>query len=164
MIHWLPAILWLVVVAALVFLASVVYGYRRPTRTDGLLTDAELAQARATREDRALSSATATHQPTTSRGHRGVSPTASGGGLGSGLLAVGGGLFLHSHYGPIKQVCQSGIGALGQTLEPHSQSYCTLASFLTELGTIMTISGSVIVVMTVVLVLVLLFDAHKQTS
>jgi hypothetical protein len=92
-----------------------------------------------------------------------VSPTASGGGLGSGLLALAGGLYLHNHYGPIAQVCHTGLGAIAQSFEPHSTE-CTKASLLSEVGTILTIGGAVVVVMTLLVILSLLFDAHNQTG
>lgn len=135
-------------VVAVVLVGFIADGYRRPTN-----------------RPREVSSSPKAGRPASiSIGRARVSRTASGGGLGVGLLALGGGLYLHSHYGPIAQVCQSGIGALGQALEPHTQTDCSLDSLLAEGGTILTIAGAAVVVLTVVLILAVVFDAHQQSG
>jgi hypothetical protein len=89
---------------------------------------------------------------------------ASGGGLGSGLLALIVGLVLHGHYEPIKRVCDSGIGALGQALEPSAQQHCSLDSTLAEAGTVSTVIGAVILVATLVTVIALLLEARLEAG
>lgn len=116
---------WLAVaVVAVVLVGFVIDGYRRP-----------VTRERAPRFRPKLS--TAGSIPI---GRARVSRGASGSGFGFGLLALGGGLYLHGHYGPLARLCQSGTGALGQALEPHAQSGCSLDSSLAELGTLLTIA------------------------
>jgi hypothetical protein len=45
-----------------------------------------------------------------------------GGGLGVGLVTLIGGLLLHGHFEPVKRVCDSGLGALGQALGSRPSS------------------------------------------
>lgn len=107
-----------------------------------------------------IAECTPAEQPSARRGW--VSPKASGGGLGLGLLAVVGGVFLHSHFQPLAQVCQSGLGVLGQAVSSNAQTDCSLDHGLAEFGTFMSIGGGVIVILTVLLVLVLVFDGYRQ--
>jgi hypothetical protein len=89
---------------------------------------------------------------------------ASGGGTGIGLLALIGGLVLHGHYEPIKQVCDSSLGALGQALEPSAHSHCSLDSTLAELGTVATILGGVILAGVLLTVIGLLLEARVEAE
>jgi hypothetical protein len=88
----------------------------------------------------------------------------SGGGVGIGLLALIGGLVLHGHYEPVKQVCDSGLGALGQALEPSAQSHCSLDSALAELGTVATVIGVVILAGVLLMVVGLLLEARMEAG
>ncbi|HEV3344354.1 MAG TPA: hypothetical protein VG125_28520 [Pirellulales bacterium] len=85
---------------------------------------------------------------------------ASGGGLGTGLLLLIGGLVLHGHYAPIKSICDSGLGALGQALEPSAQSHCSLDSALAEAGTVAMVIGGVILAGVLLTVVGLFFEAR----
>lgn len=89
---------------------------------------------------------------------------ASGGGLGIGLVALIAGLVLHGHYGPIKHVCDSGIGALGQALDPSAQQKCSLDSLLAEVGTIATVLGAVILAGVLLAVVGLLLEARQEAA
>jgi hypothetical protein len=88
----------------------------------------------------------------------------SGGGLGLGLLALIAGLVLHAHYGPIKHVCDSGIGALGQALDPSAQHKCSLDSLLAEVGTIATVVGAVILAGVLLTVVGLVLEARLEAD
>lgn len=48
--------------------------------------------------------------------------------------ALVGGLLLHNHYEPLKQLCNSGVGALGQAVSTSAQTDCSLDSFLADMG------------------------------
>jgi hypothetical protein len=87
---------------------------------------------------------------------------ASGGGIGVGLLALIGGLVLHGHYEPIKQVCDSGLGGLGQALEPSAHSHCSLDSALAEIGMVATVIGGVILAGVLLMVIGLLLEARVE--
>jgi hypothetical protein len=88
---------------------------------------------------------------------------ASGSGAGIGLVALIAGLVLHAHYGPIKQVCDSGIGTLGQALDPSAQHKCSLDSLLAEVGTIATVVGAVILAGVLLTVVGLVLEARQAT-
>lgn len=150
--------IWLIVGAVVViFVVSVAYGYWKPE------SEAETA-ASPPPAPQAGPAPTSVVRPARPGKRRALSSTAGGGGLGTGLLALGGGLFLHSHYGPTATICQSGVGALGQTLEPHVQSGCSTATMAAELGTILTIGGAVIVFITIVVIILMLFEASKEAE
>jgi hypothetical protein len=89
---------------------------------------------------------------------------ASGGGAGVGLLALIGGLVLHGHYEPVKSICDSGLGALGQALEPSAQSHCSLDGALAELGTVATVIGVVILAGVLLMVIGLLLEARMEAG
>ncbi len=89
---------------------------------------------------------------------------ASGGGIGIGLLALIAGLVLQGHYGPIKRVCDSGLGALGQALEPSAQQKCSLDSLLAEVGTIATVLGVVILAGALLVVGALFVEARLEAD
>ncbi|HSZ12644.1 MAG TPA: hypothetical protein VK790_01245 [Solirubrobacteraceae bacterium] len=89
---------------------------------------------------------------------------ASGGGLGLGLLLLIGGLVLHGHYEPVKQACDSGLGALGQALEPGAQSHCSLDSALAEAGTVATVIGGIILAGVLLTVIGLLLEARVEAG
>jgi hypothetical protein len=89
---------------------------------------------------------------------------ATGGGLGVGLLLLIGGLVLHGHYEPIKQVCNSGLGALGQAIEPSARSHCSLDSALAEVGTVATVIGGVILTGVLLTVIGLLLEARSEAE
>jgi len=89
---------------------------------------------------------------------------ASGGGVGIGLLALIGGLVLHGHYEPIKQVCNSGLGALGQAIEPSARSHCSLDSALAEVGTVATVIGAIILAGVLLTVIGLLLEARSEAE
>ena len=78
-------------------------------------------------------------------------------GVGS-LAALIGGLVLHSHYEPIKQVCDSGVGALGQTLSTSAQSHCSLDSSLAEYGIWIAVIGGFLLAVAVVVTILGLLD------
>lgn len=89
---------------------------------------------------------------------------ASGGGAGIGLLALIVGLVLHGHYAPIKHVCESGVGVLGQALEPSAQQKCSLDSALAEIGTVATVLGALILAGVLITAIGLLIEAHAENS
>jgi hypothetical protein len=90
--------------------------------------------------------------------------TASSSGAGIGLVALIAGLVLHAHFEPIKHVCDSGIGALGQALDPSAQHKCSLDSLLAEVGTIATVLGVVILAGVLLTVLGLLLEARQEAA
>ncbi len=75
-----------------------------------------------------------------------------------------GGLLLHAHYQPIKQVCDSGIGVLGQAVEPSAQQHCSLDSALAEFGTVLTILGAIALAATLLGVIALLIEASQSKA
>lgn len=85
---------------------------------------------------------------------------ASGGGLFVGLVALLGGLKLHSHYEPIKQLCASGYGAVAQAVEPNTQGHCGLDSALAEGGLVAAILGGIILVGTMLMLVGLFYEAR----
>ncbi len=89
---------------------------------------------------------------------------ASGGGIGIGLLLLIGGIALHSHYQPIKEVCNSGLGALGQAIEPSARSHCSLDSALAEVGTVATVIGAIILAGVLLTVIGLLLEARVEAG
>lgn len=89
---------------------------------------------------------------------------ARGGGAGVGLLALIGGILLHGHYEPIKTICDSGLGALGQALEPSAHSHCSLDSALAEVGTVATVIGGVILAGVLLTAIGLLLEARAAVE
>jgi hypothetical protein len=89
---------------------------------------------------------------------------ASGGGAGVGLLTLIAGLVLHGHYEPIKQVCDSGLGVLGQAVEPSAHSHCSLDSALAEVGTVATVIGAVILAGVLLMAIGLLLEARVEAE
>ena len=89
---------------------------------------------------------------------------ARGGGAGVGLLALIGGILLHDHYEPIKAICDSGLGALGQALEPSAHSHCSLDSALAEVGTVATVIGGVILAGVLLTAIGLLLEARAEAG
>jgi hypothetical protein len=87
---------------------------------------------------------------------------ARGGGAGVGLLALIGGLVLHGHYEPIKRACSSGLGVIGQALEPSAQAHCSLDSALAEVGTVAMVIGGVILAGVLLTVVGLLLEARAE--
>jgi hypothetical protein len=57
------------------------------------------------------------------------------------LVALIVGLVLHGHYQPIAQVCNSGVGALGQAISSSAQESCSTDSSLAGAGHWATIIG-----------------------
>jgi hypothetical protein len=84
-------------------------------------------------------------------------------GVGS-LAALIVGLVLHGHYEPIKQVCDSGVGALGQALSSSAQQHCSLDSTLAEAGHWATLIGGFVLAIVVVTTVLAVLDKAKQTS
>lgn len=91
----------------------------------------------------------------TATGREGVlkhSSTSRTGGLtalaSAAALVVG--LWMHSHFGSVRQICESGVGALGQTFSTTAQKDCTLDSFLTEAGLWVAIASGFILIAAVV--------------
>jgi uncharacterized membrane protein len=73
------------------------------------------------------------------------------GSLGGGVVAVIAGLLLRQHFGPLKQVCDSGIGQLSQGVSGEAARHCGLDSFLDTVGTIALVCGIIVVVGTVLI-------------
>lgn len=73
------------------------------------------------------------------------------GSLGGGVVAVIAGLLLRHHFGPLKQVCDSGIGQLSQGVSGEAARHCGLDSFLDTVGTIALVGGIIVVVGTVLI-------------
>jgi len=90
--------------------------------------------------------------------------TASGSGAGIGLLSLIAGLVLHGHYGPIKHVCDSGLGTLGQALDPSAQHKCSLDSILAEVGTVATVIGAIILAGVLMTAVGLLVEARQEVA
>jgi hypothetical protein len=80
------------------------------------------------------------------------------------LVALIVGLILHGHYEPIKQVCDSGVGALGQSLSSSAQQHCSMDSTLAEAGHYATIIGGFVLAIVVVTIVLGVLDQAKQTS
>lgn len=97
-------------------------------------------------------------------GSRRQATAASGGGTGVGLLALIGGLVLHGHYEPIKRACSSGLGVIGQALEPSAHSHCSLDSALAEVGTVAIVIGGVILAGVLLTVIGLLLEARVEAE
>ncbi|HST54337.1 MAG TPA: hypothetical protein VLJ42_00380 [Solirubrobacteraceae bacterium] len=74
-----------------------------------------------------------------------------------GVAALVAGLVMRSHYEPIKRLCDSGLGALGQAFNPSAQQHCSLDSSLAVIGTCLAIVG----VCTLGLALLNLREARK---
>lgn len=88
----------------------------------------------------------------------------SGGGFGSGLLALVVGLLLRNHFGPIKHVCDSAGGQFSQALSNQTQEHCGLDSLLAELGTVLFIGGIVLLATTLLIVVLLLVAAGASAG
>jgi len=58
-----------------------------------------------------------------------------GGGLGTGLILLVGGLLLKSSQSQMVAECNSGLGRLGQVLDPSAASNCSSAQDLSSLAT-----------------------------
>jgi hypothetical protein len=86
------------------------------------------------------------------------------GGIGLGLLTLIGGLLLHGHYEPIKRVCDSGLGTLGQALSKSAQVHCGLDSFLAVVGTILIVIGAGILAVALLTVAALWYTARQEAG
>lgn len=87
-----------------------------------------------------------------------------GGGLGVGLVTLIGGLVLHGHFEPIKRVCDSGVGRVGQALSKSAEVHCGLDSFLAVIGTILIVGGAFILAAALLAAVVVLYTARQETS
>jgi hypothetical protein len=85
-------------------------------------------------------------------------------GIGLGLLTLIGGLVLHGHYEPVKRVCDSGLGTLGQALSKSAQVHCGLDSFLAVMGTILTVGGAFILAIALLTVAALWYIARQEAG
>jgi hypothetical protein len=90
--------------------------------------------------------------------------TNSGGGVGTGLLLLIGGLVLHGHFSPIKSACDSGPGVLSQAFEPKLHSHCGLDSALAEIGTVAIVLGAIILAGSLLMVVGLMLEAQQELA
>ena len=71
-----------------------------------------------------------------------------------GAAAMVGAYVLRSHYEPTKQLCESGVGAVGQAFSSSVQQHCTIAEGLADLGTVVLVIGAVMIGLFVLVLLV----------
>jgi len=70
------------------------------------------------------------------------------------LVVLCGGLLLHNHYQPLKQRCDSGVGAFAQEVSSSALKHCSLDGFLADMGLVVAILSGFMFVVGVLAVIV----------
>jgi len=151
--------LWLGIVALIVI---VVVFLAAPSRSNSTA----VASAPVRRETKPAATTPTTPPPAmqTTKKQKKPPTTLRVGLVGAGsLIALIVGLILHGHYGAIAQVCNSGVGQLGQTLSSSAQQHCSTDSTLAEAGHYSTIIGGFVLAIAIVTAVLGGLDRAKQT-
>jgi hypothetical protein len=149
--------IWMGVVAVVVI---VVVFVAAPSRSDSTA----VAPAPVRREAKPTAPVTTTKSVAPTKKHKEPPTPLRVGLVGVGsLIALVVGLILHSHYGPIAQVCNSGVGELGQALSSSAKQRCSTDSTLADAGLWMAIIGGFVLAIAVVTAVLGGLDRAKQT-
>lgn len=70
-----------------------------------------------------------------------------------GAVVLCGGLLLHNHYEPLKQACNSGVGAFAQEINSSALKHCSLNGFLADLGQVVVIIAGLMLLVGIVTVI-----------